>query len=99
MERAGMRSLKKTLSRLLATPSTRIFALALGYFLSGRLCLLLSLPPEYGSPIFLPAGIALAAFLLMGYRAGIGVWLGALCVNLTGLPVPASSPPGLLPLI
>ena len=40
------------------------------------------------SPFFLPIGIALAAFVLLGYRIWPGIWLGAFSVNiLTGSPI------------
>ncbi|MYM74687.1 EAL domain-containing protein [Duganella sp. FT134W] len=57
-------------------------ALWAAYFLTGRLGLLLALPPGYASPIFLPAGIALAACVVGGARLLPGVALGSLTVNL-----------------
>ena len=56
------------------------------YFLAGRLGLLLALPPGYASPIFLPAGIALAACVVGGARLLPAVALGSLTVNLV-MPV------------
>ena len=35
-----------------------------------------------GSPLSLPAAIALSVGLVLGYRGVIGVWIGALVVNL-----------------
>ena len=52
------------------------------YFGSGRLGLLLALPPGYASPIFLPAGLALACCVTGGARLLPAVALGALAVNL-----------------
>ncbi|WP_343730614.1 EAL domain-containing protein [Duganella sp.] len=52
------------------------------YVLAGRLGLLLALPPGYASPIFLPAGIALAACVVGGARLLPAVALGSLTVNL-----------------
>ncbi|NVM76002.1 diguanylate cyclase (GGDEF)-like protein/PAS domain S-box-containing protein [Duganella sp. SG902] len=52
------------------------------YFVAGRLGLLLALPPGYASPIFLPAGIALAACVVGGARLLPAVALGSLAVNL-----------------
>ncbi|MBV7538643.1 EAL domain-containing protein [Duganella sp. sic0402] len=52
------------------------------YFATGRLGLLLALPPGYASPIFLPAGIALAACVAGGARMLPAVALGSLSVNL-----------------
>jgi len=62
------------------------------YFLAGRLGLLLALPPGYASPIFLPAGIALAACVVGGARLLPAVALGSLAVNLV---MPALSPAGI----
>ncbi|RZT05905.1 PAS domain S-box-containing protein/diguanylate cyclase (GGDEF) domain-containing protein [Duganella sp. CF402] len=62
------------------------------YFLAGRLGLLLALPPGYASPIFLPAGIALAACVAGGARLLPAVALGSLAVNLV---MPALSPAGI----
>ncbi|SFL73176.1 EAL domain-containing protein [Rugamonas rubra] len=52
------------------------------YYLSGRAGLLLALPPGYASPLFLPAGIALAAVAVGGARLLPAVALGALAINL-----------------
>lgn len=57
-------------------------AIALSYWLVGKLSLLLALPPGYASPIWPAAGIALAATLRLGPRALPGVALGALLANL-----------------
>ncbi|MBI3774110.1 MAG: response regulator [Gammaproteobacteria bacterium] len=78
-----------------------ISATALVYALSGRLGLMLAIPPGYATAIFPAAGVALAAVLLYGRWALPGVWLGSFVMNLwigadTGralsfanLPVPA----------
>jgi diguanylate cyclase (GGDEF)-like protein/PAS domain S-box-containing protein len=62
------------------------------YFVAGRLGLLLALPPSYASPIFLPAGVALAACVVGGARLLPAVAAGSLAVNLV---MPAISPDGL----
>ena len=62
-------------------------ALLAAYVIAGRLGLLLALPPAYASPIFLPAGIALAACAVGGARLLPAVALGALAVNLLVLLV------------
>ncbi len=54
---------------------------ALGYFVSGRLGQLLAFPPSYATAVWPPSGIALAAVLLIGPRAWLGVFLGAFLVN------------------
>lgn len=66
-------------------------ALALVYILSGKLSLLLAVPPGYASAIFPPAGIAVAAVLISGKRAFPGIFIGALLMNLL-IPAQSSSP-------
>ena len=67
-------------------------ALWLLYFLTGRLCLLLALPPGYASPLFLPAGLALAACVTGGAALLPAVALGGLAISLV---YPALSPQGI----
>jgi diguanylate cyclase (GGDEF)-like protein/PAS domain S-box-containing protein len=62
-------------------------ALLAAYVIAGRLGLLLALPPAYASPIFLPAGIALAACAVGGAALLPAVALGALAVNFLVLVV------------
>jgi diguanylate cyclase (GGDEF)-like protein/PAS domain S-box-containing protein len=57
-------------------------ALAALYFAVGRAGLLLAQPPSYASPLFLPAGLALAACVTGGLRLLPGIALGALAVDL-----------------
>ncbi len=54
---------------------------ALAYAGVGALALGLAGPPGYASPLYPPAGIALAATLCYGRAALPGVWLGAFVVN------------------
>lgn len=56
--------------------------IALAYVLSGRLGLLLAIPPGYATAIFPPAGVALGALLLRGRQASIGIWIGSLLLNI-----------------
>jgi len=63
-----------------------IAALALLYFLTGRLGLMLAIPPGYATAIFPPAGFALAALLLYGNRVWPGVLLGSFALNLSMSP-------------
>lgn len=65
---------------MLATLRTQLGIGAL-YGLVGWLSLQILLPEDYVSPVFPPAGIALGAILLFGYRAWPGVFLGALITN------------------
>ena len=55
---------------------------ALAYLLAGKLALVLAVPPSYAAPLYPSAGIALAAALMHGRPALLGVLLGAFLVNL-----------------
>src|SRR5271166_7116794 len=55
--------------------------LALGYLASGKLALLLAVPPGYASPIFPPAGIAIAAMLIGGPATLPWTFLGSFLLN------------------
>lgn len=56
--------------------------LCLAYVLSGKLGLMLALPPGYASPIFPPAGIAVAAALIGGRRTLPWIFIGSLLLNI-----------------
>jgi diguanylate cyclase (GGDEF)-like protein/PAS domain S-box-containing protein len=66
----------------LSRRSLEILALALVYFVIGKLGLLLAIPPSYAAPIWPAAGIALAAVLIFGNRIAPGVFLGSFLANL-----------------
>src|SRR5438874_10942198 len=53
------------------------------YFIAGKLGLLLASLHASASPVWPPAGIALAALLLLGYRAWPALFVGAFLVNVT----------------
>jgi signal transduction histidine kinase/integral membrane sensor domain MASE1 len=55
---------------------------ALVYFGAARFGLSFAVVAEQVSPVWPPSGIALAALLVLGYRAWPGVWLGAAAANL-----------------
>jgi integral membrane sensor domain MASE1 len=57
--------------------------LAVIYFIAGKLGLMLASLHASASPIWPPAGIALAALLLLGYRAWPAIFAGAFLVNVT----------------
>lgn len=58
-------------------------ALALVYFASARLGLMLALPPEYkATAVWPPSGMALAAMLIGGLRLWPGVFAGAFLTNI-----------------
>ncbi len=54
---------------------------ATGYFVAGKLALMLAIPPGYASPLYPGAGLALAAVLVYGRIALPGVLLGSYLVQ------------------
>lgn len=60
-----------------------VLGVAATYFGTGRVALLLAVPPGYATALWPPSGIALSALLLLGTRAWPGVFLGSLLVNLS----------------
>jgi signal transduction histidine kinase len=53
------------------------------YFIAGKLGLRLAFVHASASPVWPPAGIALATLLVLGYRTWPAIFLGAFLVNLT----------------
>lgn len=60
-----------------------IGGLAVIYFVAGKLGLSMALVHPSSTAVWPPAGIALAALLILGYRVWPGVFLGAFLVNVT----------------
>jgi signal transduction histidine kinase/ActR/RegA family two-component response regulator len=60
-----------------------IGALTLIYFVAGKLALKLALVNASASAVWPPAGIALAALLILGYRLWPAIFVGAFLVNVT----------------
>src|SRR5437870_2821909 len=58
-------------------------SLALAYAIVGKLCLKLAWVHPSASPIWIPTGIALAAFLIFGYRVWPAIAGAAFFVNIT----------------
>jgi integral membrane sensor domain MASE1 len=56
-------------------------SLTLAYVATGKLALLLAVPPGYASPIFPPAGIAVAAMLIGGSATLPWTLLGSFLLN------------------
>jgi integral membrane sensor domain MASE1 len=56
-------------------------AIAIVYIATAQLGFLAATSPGNVTPVWPPSGIALAAMLLLGYRAWAGVWLGSFLVN------------------
>ena len=52
------------------------------YFVAGKLGLTLAFVNASASPVWPPAGLALAALLLLGYRVWPAIFVGAYLVNL-----------------
>jgi PAS domain S-box-containing protein len=63
----------------------QVVAVAAAYYVAARIGLSLALPPGHATAVWPPSGIALAAILLLGYRASPGVWLGAFMANIQDL--------------
>src|SRR5205807_6155978 len=57
--------------------------LTLVYFIAGKFGLMLASLHASASPVWPPAGIALAALLVLGYRAWPAIFVGAFLVNLS----------------
>jgi PAS domain S-box-containing protein len=57
-------------------------ALPLAYVITGRLGLLLAVPPGYATAVFVPAGIAVGAMFMAGPSTLPGIFIGSLLLNL-----------------
>ncbi len=57
-------------------------ALAMAYAITGRLALLLAIPPGYATAVFPPAGIAMAAVLIGRWNVLPWVFIGSFALNL-----------------
>ena len=74
-------------SRLIVIPNigkraVEALAIAMVYIGTAQPGFLIAIAPGNVTVVWPPSGIALAAMLLLGYRAGAGVWLGSFLVNL-----------------
>ena len=56
--------------------------LTVAYLVTGKLALLLALPPGYASPIFPPVGISVAGMLIGGRATLPWTFLGSFLLNL-----------------
>lgn len=59
----------------------KIVFIAFCYYVTGRLGLLLAVPPGYATAVWPPSGLALAVLLCLGRRYWPGIMLGSFCVN------------------
>ena len=57
--------------------------LAISYFLTGKLGVLLAAPPGYATIVWPASGIALGWILLFGRRLLLGVVLGSFAINVS----------------
>jgi signal transduction histidine kinase/CheY-like chemotaxis protein/integral membrane sensor domain MASE1 len=69
-------------SILARAPSPYPLLLMAAYVVSGKAALLLAVPPGFASPIFPPAGIAVAAVLIAGRPVLPWIFLGSFLLNL-----------------
>ena len=74
-------------SRLIVMPNVgkravEALAIAMVYIGTAQPGFLIAIAPGNVTVVWPPSGIALAAMLLLGYRAGAGVWVGSFLVNL-----------------
>ena len=65
-------------------PALGYLAVTIAYAVTGKLALLLAVPPGYASSIFPPSGIAVAAVMIGGRGVLPWVFFGALVLNLVG---------------
>jgi PAS domain S-box-containing protein len=70
-----------SLPRILNSPPVAIAAVAIMYAVVVKVSFLITIPPGNVSPIFPAAGIALAAVMILGRKALVGVWLGSFIAN------------------
>lgn len=87
-----------TLSAAFRSWPLQALALAAAYIALGLMAVQLSLPPNYASPLYPSAGLALVGVLVLGPRMAPAVWLGSSAVNLL-LGWQHGHNPGLLPLV
>jgi PAS domain S-box-containing protein len=70
-----------SMPRFFNSSPAAILAVAIAYALVAKVSFLFTIPPGNVSPVFPAAGIALAAVMILGRRALIGVWLGSFAAN------------------
>ncbi len=61
----------------------KFFLLTTLYFMTGKLGLLLAVPPGYATAVWPPSGFALAGILVFGNRYWPSIWLGSFLVNIS----------------
>jgi PAS domain S-box-containing protein len=68
-----------------------VLSLVLIYFITGKLALSVAFINASVSPVWVPAGISLAAFLIWGYKIWPAIFIGALLINITTTGIAATS--------
>lgn len=63
------------------TYGLKLLGLAILYIITGKLGLLLSVPPGFATVIWPPSGLALGICLIHGRRFWPGIWLGSFLLN------------------
>src|SRR5215467_13078466 len=71
------------LSRRSLKVAAAIILFGIVYGITAKLCLRLAFFAPSASPVWPPAGLALAGLLVLGYRAWPAIFIGAFFVNLT----------------
>ncbi|MDB2414996.1 CHASE domain-containing protein [Rickettsiales bacterium] len=61
---------------------SKLLLLAVLYFTCANLSLLLAIPPGFASPVWIPAGIAVAGIILGGYKYLPGILIGSFFANI-----------------
>ena len=69
------------ISRQAPAYAARVAALVVLYIITGKLGLMLSVPPGFATIIWPPSGLALGICLVHGRRLWPGVWLGSFLLN------------------
>ncbi|MBO0732923.1 MAG: CHASE domain-containing protein, partial [Methylocapsa sp.] len=84
MAEGGQMFRPESLIRALVQRQLLIYAvMPIVYLISGRLALLLAVPPGYATAVFPPAGIAVAAMFMAGAATLPGTFLGAFLLNIS----------------
>ena len=65
---------------------SKVLLLAVAYFIAAKLGALFTVPPYFSAVVWPGAGIGLATLVVLGQRYWVGVFLGALVVNLQHSP-------------
>ena len=76
-----MNTVKDTALLTVSQRLAETLAIALAYVSTAALGFVVAIPPGNVTPVWPPSGLALAAVLVVGYRSGVGIWLGSFAAN------------------